>query len=316
MPFLLKETDIVLKLFTQTLLENQQPTLFKAGPPHPETQLPQIEWRGMTIDKDLFRGVCGIIYGSKQVPDREFRDRIIPKLQDYLTPSPIFQRLNDPNIVVTAAHQGTTPYTHIWNVVRCLQTRGLGPEMAGLVRLSAIYHDTGKAISSGLSSTQAREIMASFGNTKHSHPNHAEISTLVARELLDTPFASICMDWLTPSGSQLSGREIFLQLLLNHHYFEDIRPIMTALMSTSSDPTEAPLVQELKNYTAQEWQMVLTIFTFMRADLGSNVNYHQYWKPNLRLLSQLLELAPPKMLGQLPPDQQYLLFRTGVITRK
>lgn len=101
----------------------------------------RVVWEQKEQDFQELLKVKAII--DEDLSDDEFEQRI-GEIEVTLLSTYLFRRLNDPDILVTKLHEGTTPFAHTINVLRKLRTDGLSHEAVRAARWSAIWHDVGK----------------------------------------------------------------------------------------------------------------------------------------------------------------------------
>ncbi len=153
----------------------------------------ELYWEKRDEDFQMLEGVKSII--DEDLSDADFVERI-PEIEKILRSTWLFQQLDDPNITVSTAHKGTTPFAHTIEVLRQLRTDGLDVQTVRAVRWTAIWHDVGKI----------------FGAVLPPARFHSGISAMAG------------WDYLSQRCSDLSSGQIFdvFFAIVNHHLSEGI----------------------------------------------------------------------------------------------
>ncbi len=272
-----------LKPFTQELL-NKRPELFLCE--DPEEKHPMLAWEGMEDDakclaESLYQLVLAI--GQRALQETSELFRLIPSLQqaardEFLTTN-LFTRLNDTEVRVTPGHIGTTPFEHVMQVIESLiAAHKMDIEQLLVIFFTAEFHDSGKGLSSGVEGIDA--LMKGYGSlgengvwksALHSHPDHAIISEMMLRALLET-------DAFARFVAQLDENKVFpkrrwedvLQLIRHHHGFE------------KNLTTEAAQV-------GFSFEQVVLLFYFKFADACSTKAYRKDWPKAREVFRQWLD---------------------------
>jgi hypothetical protein len=226
-----------------------------------------VEWEGSEIDEVIFQRVFKLLIATDEYDDDQFLTEIVPAVEKLIKNSPLFMRLQSPDIVVTKAHTGITPYEHTLAVARQLKTDKLNPRDRVMLRLLAFYHDVGKGLSAGMSREKIQAAMQEHDHKAHSHPSHSELAVLMIRKLYQTLKDSIFVD------------KYFWQDLefvtLEHHLFQDIQQ------------GKITLEQVIEYCSALDIKNLALIFVLCRADLGSTEKHRPYWPDNIDYFVEL-----------------------------
>jgi CRISPR/Cas system-associated endonuclease Cas3-HD len=278
MSWLQLESGRDLKLATTVLLEDPR-TLFKKS--KPESSRP-IWWNSESFKRDalVFSHLTEVCWASQDLSDEAFVDYILPHLEVFMSKSEIWTRLKSSDIKVTKGHKNLRPYDHIINVLKSLNTKDLTSLQRLIVRLAAIGHDLGKAISAGIPREEVDVLMNEYFNKSHSFPNHDLLSVLILESLATHP--------LLQKKIQKIGEKTWQQMLLivhNHHIFEfKIKP-------EEGIDEFADLQTQMPDISKDEDSLEALLLTFVLAfaDTNSTPEYQKYWPDKLKKLEQLLE---------------------------
>lgn len=103
----------------------------------------ELSWS--TREKDLLglNGLIALIQATASLLDEDFRQRIIPVIEQAARHISLLQRLNDENIQRSPVHE-LPPFGHILEVLKCLRTDGYCEDDVLILRAGALLHDLGK----------------------------------------------------------------------------------------------------------------------------------------------------------------------------
>jgi hypothetical protein len=192
----------------------------------------------------------------------------------------LFRNLNDQDIRVTRGHFGTTPFEHIAAVVEWLvRAQVMNIREALILLFTAIFHDSGKGLSSGVGGIDA--LMKGYGSldggsgewkgATHSHPDHASISEMMLRAVLRTEaFSEFAVQLAREELLPVSSWQDILLLIRHHHGFE-------------------------KNLTADaeklgfSFEQVVLLFYFKFADACSTPAYRKDWPRAVEIFREWLD---------------------------
>lgn len=275
MPWQNLEQRSALKSMTLKLL-NDSRTLWSLN--DGDADNPRLEWSTYDVDAQLLVKAGQLLWQKRQVSDATFRAMVHPQVLEILNQSEIFQRLNSPDIVVTKAHQGIPPYRHTINVVESLATEetGLNDRQVFILRLAGYLHDTGKAVSGGISYDEVKSMMVETNHPSNSYPNHDLLSVMVLQAFSEHPMVQEFIGMIGENTWQL-----LLLLIHNHHFFEFKK---TAFL----DNAEA-LQSMIRQITSDQMQLeaFLLTFAFAYADITSNTNYQYLWPEKMEIFEAL-----------------------------
>jgi hypothetical protein len=281
-----------LKPFARNLLEEDNGTFWRLKPDEQGNE--QLWWPSYDQDIMAILTVIWLIEATADGDDQTFLDSHLAFIEQLLKSLPMFQRLDFQDIVVTKGHTGVTPYQHIINVIKTLNTAGATKEEKILLRLEAIFHDLGKAISAGFEGNIS-ELMEQFAHRKHSHPSHAEFSALVIMELMRNKEVKNAFRDIGKSVGSTDLGDKLVKLIINHHLFEDLQ----GKIKSRKDKEEKggfdgcidineDVKEELATFTTDDWLLFMLTFRFSRADMGSTPDYRKYWPEKTWMMAQIL----------------------------
>jgi hypothetical protein len=285
-------TPADLKPFARNLLNERNGTFWQLD--KDEQGKERLWWPSYDQDIMAVLTIIGLIEATADDDDQTFLESHLAFIEQLLKSLPMFQRLDFQDIVVTKGHKGITPYRHIINVIKTLNTYGATKEERILLRLEAIFHDLGKAISAGFEGNIS-ELMEQFAHRKHSHPSHAEFSGLVIIELMQNKeIKNVFRDMGKRVGSDDLGGKL-VKLIINHHIFEDLQGKIMLRKDKEENggfdgrvKIDEDVKAELGRFTPDEWLLFMLTFRFSRADMGSTPDYRQYWPEKTWMMAQIL----------------------------
>lgn len=238
----------------------------------------RLEWKTYEADKEVFLKVASLLWDTRKSTDKDFKQTIHPQVLSLLAQSEIFKRLSDTHIQVTRAHTGVVPFQHIKNVAEAAaaEQAGLNDYQVFIIRLAAYVHDLGKAISSGIPTTEIREMMTATAHPGNSYPNHDQISFLVLERFSDDEDVA---EFITQIGQ--SVWRLLLLVIRNHHFldFKKIDQVDEYEQWKNEIPSITKDVETLEAF--------LLTFAFSYADICSNENYKPIWPDKVRNLEHL-----------------------------
>jgi hypothetical protein len=257
-----------LKPFTKNLLARDETPFFLWSDLENKAN---IYWRGIDKDIDVFIWLIKFIEHTRTVKDTHFRQYVVNEIEHVLDLSEIFQQMKSPYIRVAGGHKNRTPYDHTLDVIRCLNTEHLVTRERIFVRLCALYHDIGKAISAGLSGIEIDSLMKDYAPQPHSYPDHRLLSTLALQALMKDE--RVEKAWEEAVG--MKYWPTFLNVVYHHHFFEKVSP----------NPPQDELTRWL---VEEEPDLLLMLFVFCRADIAAIPAYHYFWREkNYAMISWL-----------------------------
>ncbi len=244
----------------------------------------RLEWAGEEEDVQIFQQLIQILSATRQLSDELFIEQVLPNLEEILAKSELFTKLNSKAIRVTTGHSGQTPYEHTIKVLRELKTDGIEAELRFFLRLTAIYHDAGKAISGGMTQKEINQLIPP--EEKHSHPSHAELGAIIIRQLIDQ----------VENRGKIADEsfwEAMELVILYHHFFQDFKEQVQ---------TEEQFLAFIR---AVKLDLIAKIFLLCRADMFGGVNYAEYWQENVSAFQELLD---NHFSAELTPEEKAQLF--------
>ena len=238
-----------------------------------------IDWNGSERDIVIFTQVLKILEHTQDLDDEQFLKECLGEIESLLNHSVLFNGLDSPSIVVSEAHNGTTPKEHSINVLKKLRTMGVSSETRVMLRFSALFHDVGKASCVGLSEEEIQLILANPASEIHSsYPNHSEISTLVIqkirKELLERfPFSKKVL-----SEDLWSSLEF---VVLYHHLIPNIYLYKIRTLQESAEQ-----ISNLEK--SQQLAVLLGLYLLNMADVDSNDYYRSCLADNSSSFGKIL----------------------------
>lgn len=165
----------------------------------------------VAIDKDKgrFLEIFGRVISSGLTEDQSFCQRDLPAIEEIALQTELFRVLNSTDIVVSLAHRGTTPFEHIFNVIRKLNTEGLSPVERIIVRLAAYLHDIGKV---AYVEVDAIGRVGQINDIKHS---------VVGAEMTRVMFKLLKL----PPDLTESMQQKIIRLIFYHHSFKGVKQL-------------------------------------------------------------------------------------------
>ena len=187
-------------------------------------------WPNIHLDRQIFKSVLSLLNIANCFTDERFKKDILPTIKHLLKNTQLFQFLADPEIVLTQAHQknGLNSAEHIFKVLDELPTERLSDKHKLILRIFALHHDLGKAISAGLIKAEVEQALEANdfpemrdgqGQLKNSFPDHQLTSALI--------FLSLYQGRTNQLQNELIGEEeinLIAYLIANHHSFSDFVP--------------------------------------------------------------------------------------------
>lgn len=154
-----------------------------------------LAWKDERVKNEFFQNLLKVeklLEETKELNDEQFEAHIA-ELEEILLANPVIKLLDDPEIQVSKAHNGTTPFRHIINALRRANTADFSSEMRKALRWIILAHDWGKM----------------FGATGYESRLHGHQSVLLFYEFL---YSHVDLP------EQLKKKVI--EVIENHHLFE------------------------------------------------------------------------------------------------
>lgn len=253
-------------------------------------------WPNIDQDRRIFTSVLDLLSMANCFKDEVFKRDFLPIIKHLLSNTQLFQFLADPEIILTKAHQenGLNSAEHIFKVLDELPTKHLDNKHKLILRIFAIHHDLGKAISAGLNREEIEQALShpayqdikdDQGNLKNSFPDHQLNSALLFLSLYEGRSNQL-------DNHNIGEKEIKLiaYLIANHHSLYHFR--------LSPDHEQFQNWREvLPGNLAQQELLLAYLFIFNYADTSATPAHQKWLKPNLIWMENLLT-----DLTTLPPD--------------
>jgi len=257
-------------------------------------------WPNIHFDRQVFKSVVSLLSIANYFKDEKFKSDILPTIKKLLNSTQLFQLLADPEIILTKAHQtnGLNSAEHIFKVLDELPTAHLDNKHKLILRIFALHHDLGKAISAGLS---REEIEQTFehpayqdtkdeqGSLKNSFPDHQLNSALLFLSLYKGRANQLQNEHLEEKDIDLIA-----YLIANHHSFYNF--------TLNSDHEQ---FRDWKNFLPgdrkQQELLLAYLFIFNYADTHATPAHQKWLKPNHGWMKNIL--ADLKTLPQNLRDQ-------------
>jgi len=190
-----------------------------------EEDVCDLVWPNIDQDRRIFTSVLDLLSMANYFKDEVFKKDFLPIIKHLLNDTQLFQFLADPEIILTKAHQqnGLNSAEHIFKVLDELPTEHLDNKHKVLLRIFAIHHDLGKAISAGLNKEEIKQAFNhpayqntkdEQGNLKNSFPDHQLNSALLFLSLYEGR-----SNQLHDQNIREKEINLIVYLIANHHSF-------------------------------------------------------------------------------------------------
>jgi hypothetical protein len=252
-------------------------------------------WPNINLDRQVFKSVMTLLSIANCFEDDRFKKDILPTIKHLLDNTQLFRFLADPEIILTKAHQknGLNSAEHIFKVLDELPTKYLDDKHKLILRVFALHHDLGKAISAGLNREELEQALAhqayedtkdEQGVLKNSFPDHQLTSALLFLSLYEGRANQL-------KSEHLGEKEIELitYLIANHHIFYNF--------TLDSGCEQFKDWREFLPGNRQQQELLLAyLFIFNYADTNATPAHHKWLKPNFIWMKNIL--ADLKTLSQ------------------
>jgi hypothetical protein len=235
-------------------------------------------WPNINLDRQIFKSALDLLSISNCFRDETFLKEILPAIKTLVNNTQLFKLLADPEIILTKAHQqnGLNSAEHIFKVLEGIPTEHLDDKHKLLLRVFALHHDLGKAISAGLSKEEVKKALShqahqdtrdNQGLLKDSFPDHQLTSALL--------FLSLYEGRANQLKSELIGEEEIKKiayLIANHHSFYNF----------TLDENEARFKnwrESLPGNKTQQELLLAYFFIFTYADIKATPAHQKWIKP-------------------------------------